>query len=280
MDVKSMSRDAILEWVAEFEEAGFKLASESEDRIEIEHERGSVIATWNGSAWELSGENAAARDALMKVVARAVDRTSSEDARLAKRNGNGNGGTKSIAVQPPMPEPQELTLETIKKYLCPEATDQEAYIFLQLCNTMQSRLPGLEFSILIRGTWTEQGFILSKDYIIPKQRVTPASVDYTEDLAAYKKDGYNTVIHSHPFPSSSFSYADDEAINAHFDCSLLFSERKFAAASVRIQLTPDLQLRINPETVIIDDDVTVDVSNIEIVATSMTFPRGPTYTLY
>jgi len=60
MDVKSMSRDAILEWVAEFEEAGFKLASESEDRIEIEHERGSVIAVWNGTAWEISGENAAA----------------------------------------------------------------------------------------------------------------------------------------------------------------------------------------------------------------------------
>lgn len=138
MNVKTACKDAILEWVAEFEDAGFKLASESDDKIEIVHERGGVIAIWNGSTWELSGENAAARDALAKVVARAIDRTSSEqreDARLAKKNVNGNGGTntKSIAVQPPMPEPQELTLETIKKYLCPEATDQEAYIFLQLC---------------------------------------------------------------------------------------------------------------------------------------------------
>lgn len=180
MDVKSMSRDAILEWVAEFEEAGFKLASESEDRIEIEHERGSVIAVWNGTAWEISGENAAARDALAKVIARAVDRASSEqreDVRLVKKNGNGsgngNGGTntKSIAVQM---EPQELTLEAIKKYLCPDATDQEAYIFLQLCRHRNLN-PFLNQAYLVKLSPEHPAqMIVSKEAFVLKAEHNPA----------------------------------------------------------------------------------------------------------
>lgn len=176
MDVKSVCRDAILEWVAEFEDAGFKLASESEDRIEIAHERGGVIATWNGSAWELSGENAAARDALMKVISRAIDRASPEDARLAKKNGNGNGGTKSIAVhpQPAQMELQELTLETIKKYLCPEATDQEAYIFLQLCRHRNLN-PFLNQAYLVKlSPDLPAQMIVSKEAFVLKAEHNPA----------------------------------------------------------------------------------------------------------
>lgn len=178
MDVKAACKDAILEWIAEFEDAGFHLVSESEDRIEIAHERGGVIATWNGSAWELSGENAAARDALAKVVARAIDRASPEDARLAKKNGNGhgNGGTntKSIAVQPPMSEPQELTLETIKKYLCPEATDQEAYIFLQLCRHRNLN-PFLNQAYLVKlSPDLPAQMIVSKEAFVLKAEHNPA----------------------------------------------------------------------------------------------------------
>lgn len=188
MDVKAACKDAILEWVAEFEDAGFKLASESEDRIEIAHERGGVIATWNGSAWELSGENAAARDALMKVISRAIDRASPEDARLAKKNGNGNGGTKSIAVQPPMPEPQELTLETIKKYLCPEATDQEAYIFLQLCRSAGLN-PFRREAYLIKYSGKPATMVVGKEAFTKKAERHPAFDGCQAGIIVLNRDG-------------------------------------------------------------------------------------------
>lgn len=135
---------------------------------------------------------------------------------------------------------------------------------LKICNKIQSSLPGMEFSILVRGEWDEGGFLLSEDYVIPRQEVGAASVDYKEDLSSYKQLGYNTVIHSHPFASSSFSHSDKESINAHFDCSVLYSQKNFTTASIKVQISPSVQLQIKPEIDIIDEDIEeIDISNIE-----------------
>lgn len=185
---------------------------------------------------------------------------------------------------------RDLEKENSKKYHTMSVWDSDMKIIrkavvriprhiLQICNAIQTKLPGLEFSILVRGEWTESGFVLSEDYVIPKQRVAAASVDYNEDLGTYRNNGYNTVIHSHPFKSSSFSHSDEEAINSHFDCSILYSESNFTTASIRIQITPDMQLHIKPEIEIIDNiDIDIDISNIEIVPTiTRVYPKYSEY---
>jgi phage recombination protein Bet len=46
-------------------------------------------------------------------------------------------------------EKQNLSVEIIKKYICPKATDQEAYMFMQLCN-LQGLNPFLREAYLIK----------------------------------------------------------------------------------------------------------------------------------
>lgn len=105
-----------------------------------------------------------------------------------------------------------------------------------------------EFSVLLKGDWDEDfgGFYISKEYYIPLQEVTGASVDYyvsfdteaecdealaifkdlgmevikgshmdgdiitfhiEENLHKLRKDGYNVIAHSHPFSSSDASFS-------------------------------------------------------------------------
>lgn len=102
---------------------------------------------------------------------------------------------------------------------------------LAVCNGIQSKFEGTEFSILLKGYWTHKGFECSDHYIIPKQRVTAASVEY-EPLAGYVSDGYNVVIHSHHNMGGSFSSTDLEYINSFFPVSILYAQRRFATAQV------------------------------------------------
>ena len=96
---------------------------------------------------------------------------------------------------------------------------------LSACKYIQDQIDGKEFSILAKGEFINDGFYIKNDYYVPEQEVETASVDYKENLALKKADGYNTVIHSHPFSeSTSFSGADDEHINSHFTCSLLLNK--------------------------------------------------------
>jgi len=90
--------------------------------------------------------------------------------------------------------------------------------------TLQDKAEDNECSILFKGYWDINGFVVDNEYYIPKQEVGRASVDYLENIGALRvKDGYNVVVHSHPFSkgSGSFSSADEKYINSHFDCSLL-----------------------------------------------------------
>lgn len=118
---------------------------------------------------------------------------------------------------------------------------------LDLCERIQARLPGKEFSILLKGDWSSRGFDVGKEYVIPKQKVEHASVDYLEDLVAYRNNGFNTVVHSHPFNSESttFSSSDEETINSHFTCSLLYSNvNKFVDSTYLIKINEDIKLSL------------------------------------
>lgn len=100
---------------------------------------------------------------------------------------------------------------------------------LAVCNGIQDKFPGKEFSILVKGKWTESGFICSDDYIIPNQKVSTTSIEY-EPLGAYVQRGYNVVVHSHHDMACGFSSTDYEYINSFFPVSILYANRKFSMA--------------------------------------------------
>ena len=103
------------------------------------------------------------------------------------------------------------------------------YVEAQVCNiidTVQRKIDGKEISILFKGKWIKQGYYVSSEYVIPEQLVDTSSVDYKDEgaeLYGYRQQGYNAVMHSHPFKGNSFHFsnADDKYINSHFPCSIL-----------------------------------------------------------
>lgn len=92
------------------------------------------------------------------------------------------------------------------------------YILKTIQNTVNA-----EFSVLAKGQFDEDGFRILDDYYIPKQTVSISSVDYEENIAVKRRDGYNVIIHSHPSQYSSFSVNDESTINSHFECSILLN---------------------------------------------------------
>ena len=105
---------------------------------------------------------------------------------------------------------------------------------------IQDHVDDREFSVLFKGKWGEHGFLIGSEYLIPKQEVMRCSVDYKENIGELRvKDGWNVVVHSHPFNNSgsgSFSSSDEEAINSHFDCSLLYVPHAIADARLLIDV--------------------------------------------
>lgn len=107
---------------------------------------------------------------------------------------------------------------------------------LNICDELQEKVGKCEFSIVCKGKWGDDGiYIIEDDYRVPKQKVDGAAVDYDHaHLEQLKAEGFNVVIHSHPFKSDNFSASDQETINSHFDCSILYSMREFTTATVLI----------------------------------------------
>ena len=105
------------------------------------------------------------------------------------------------------------------------------------CDAIQANVNNNEFSILCKGAFDKDGFVLSSEYLIPKQKVGMASVDYEEDISLLKAEGWNVVIHSHPFSKgSTFSQSDMDSINSHFPCSILYAGNGFVLASLLLQI--------------------------------------------
>jgi len=99
-----------------------------------------------------------------------------------------------------------------------------------------------EFSILFKGMWYKSVFVVSSEYYIPEQEVSSASVDYKEDLAIKRQEGFNVVMHKHPKSITSFSSADYDSINQNFDCSLLLADKKFTEATLLIKVNNESRL--------------------------------------
>ena len=96
----------------------------------------------------------------------------------------------------------------------------------KILSSIQKSVSTCEFSALFKGEWTDNGYLVTNEYLVPLQRVDSTSVDYDEDISVYRGEGYNVIAHSHPFCRStgSFSTTDDETINSHFPCSILCND--------------------------------------------------------
>jgi len=139
---------------------------------------------------------------------------------------------------------------------------------------IQQKLSNNEFSLLLKGRWTERGFQIAKEYYIPQQEVTFSSVDYKEDLSLLSTE-WNTIYHSHPFSTGtpSFSVADRESINCNFICSLLGTMEGIKVANLSF-FTGVCMVQVPAEVVIVDDEIeTVDIGKI-------TEKRYETYSWY
>lgn len=136
---------------------------------------------------------------------------------------------------------------------------------LQMCKSIRERVNRKEFSILIRGSWVDGDFKLSEDFVVPKQKVGYASVDYEEDLAEYREHGYNVVLHAHPDGVKNFSGADDEHINSHFPISLLYESGDVKVGVALLDVTDGVKLSvpINCEHDYGTYPTNVDISNIK-----------------
>jgi hypothetical protein len=109
-----------------------------------------------------------------------------------------------------------------------------------ICDEIQDRFRNDEFSILCKAEWGPKGFTLSRtEWTIPIQKISGGSVDYNaENLLELKQQGYNTVIHSHPFSMKSFSGRDIETICTHFPCSVLYCMGDFTDATLSVAISP------------------------------------------
>lgn len=116
-----------------------------------------------------------------------------------------------------------------------------------ICEFIQTKYRGNEFSILCKGGWGEHGWRVGPDYVIPKQKVASASVYYQpDDLHRLKMEGWNTVIHSHPMGLTKFSSGDMSNINFHFPASILFCDGKFTDSTISVMVDDTVKILIRP----------------------------------
>ena len=130
-------------------------------------------------------------------------------------------------------------------------------------NSIQKTIGNNEFSILLKGGWSDDGFTIIEDYYIPEQEVSSTSVDYKEDLSTLSKE-WNSIYHSHPFcyTEPSFSTADIESINSHFECSLLGTTEGIKIANISFFVGTCI-VQVKADVVIYDDDIEIDTSKIK-----------------
>ena len=145
---------------------------------------------------------------------------------------------------------------------------------LAVCNTIQEKVGSNEFSIFTKGRYAGNGYIIANEYIIPEQEVSGAAVDYcNEDDGVLRSQGWNVVIHSHPFNMHTFSSSDEETINSHFEASLLYSQGKFVNAVLNIALQ-NAKLQLKPKLCVDATFPVVEVDTTKIKTKSWAYNKS------
>lgn len=139
-----------------------------------------------------------------------------------------------------------------------------------VCISIQEEVGRPEWGALFKGEWTRNGFEVKPDYIIPEQKVSRASIEYTEDLKKYRDRGYVVNIHSHPFSgrNAGFSGVDDDHVNSHFKAALLYAGRaeEIVDGIVNVTVKDGVKVQLDVDVEIERDRARlpdVDISNID-----------------
>lgn len=132
-------------------------------------------------------------------------------------------------------------------------------LLLLVCNHIAERVDDNEFSIVTNiADKTIDRVVLSADYYVPKQQVTPGSIDYLQD-----EYHHSVVIHRHPDGHDSFSTTDREYINQNFELSLLYTKKdKFVGGVYNLKLE-DAVIPIPVKIHITDGLEDIDITNID-----------------
>lgn len=134
---------------------------------------------------------------------------------------------------------------------------------LLVCNSIVAKLDGEEFSIVSNiSKRTSDTLTLSKQYYIPRQRVTSGSIDYLPD-----EYSHSVVIHRHPNGLNSFSRTDQEFINQNFELSLLYTAEEYFVNGLFNLKHEDAIIPIPVRPVIDYGIEEIDISNIDPVYT-------------
>ena len=86
----------------------------------------------------------------------------------------------------------ELTIETIKRYINPDVTDEEAYVFLQLCKA-QGLNPFIGEAYLIKYKGSPAKMVVGKDVFLKRAEKNPAFDGFESGIIVRHKDG--TIKH-------------------------------------------------------------------------------------
>lgn len=129
------------------------------------------------------------------------------------------------------------------------------------CLQISNRVSSNEFSIVTDIKEKDSIKIqLSDTFYIPKQKVTPGSIDYLPDT--YK---HNVCIHRHPNGCNGFSSTDKEFINQNFELSLLYTKSEGFINGIYNLKTDEKTIVQLPVEILIDHDFErIDISNIVI----------------
>jgi hypothetical protein len=103
---------------------------------------------------------------------------------------------------------------------------------------------GLEYGMVLKGTWKpdEVTVDVTEDFFVPAQLVTPAHIEFTEQMPGPE---WNVVIHRHPHGVNSFSGTDRNSINEEFLASMIFMPPwGFPDAIVNIPLADGVKVQI------------------------------------
>jgi len=119
-----------------------------------------------------------------------------------------------------------------------------------------------EFALYLKGNYKDEVLTVFQEYILPKQKVTGASVDFEEDSPV----GFNGVIHRHPGNLTTFSGTDAMHINKNYMFSLLYVNHQIPTGIINIQLqgsTKRVQLALDLVMQYPEVKHNLDLSNIQ-----------------
>lgn len=82
---------------------------------------------------------------------------------------------------------RKLSVEDVKRYLCPKATDQELFLFVQLCRS-QGLDPWRKEAYLIKYGDGPASIVVGKDLFTRRAQANPKFAGFKSGIIVYRKD--------------------------------------------------------------------------------------------